>query len=145
MVRSTVGTASGVPILGAECHPHTHPPRLHRVVTAVREEHMNNRNQTRRSQKGGGENRAAGQQRRKNGHQRRPNGRLGSEYDQPDTGGVVAKSTLPRSVVLSFDESEAQALLLVLRASGLVDTLKYVDAKVAWTRRYNESLKQKRR
>jgi hypothetical protein len=78
----------------------------------------------------------------KSRHRGNRRARPGSEYDTPDTGGVIARSLNPRSVVLSFDEAEAEALILCLRASGLVDTLRYVDAKLAWTRRYNAKLKR---
>lgn len=75
---------------------------------------------------------------RNRGGQRRP-----SEYDQPETSGIAALAATPRSVVLALDEPEAEALLLVLRASGLVETVSYVEKKLAWTRQYNANLTRK--
>ena len=78
------------------------------------------------------------------GRRSRPHQRRVSEYDTPDNGGIVARSTNPRPVVLTMDEAETETLLMVLRDSGLIATRDYVEQKLAWTRRYNAKLTTKR-
>jgi len=85
------------------------------------------------------------QNRKGNGNRRgKPHQRRASEYDTPDNGGIVARSTTPRQVVLTMDEAETETLLMVLRDSGLIATRDYVEQKLAWTRRYNAKLTAKR-
>jgi hypothetical protein len=92
----------------------------------------------------------SGKAQQRDGRNRTGNGnrnqrqRRTSEYDTPDNGGIVARSSTPRRVVLTFDEAETETLLMVLRDSGLIGTRDYVEDKLAWTRRYNAKLTSNR-
>jgi hypothetical protein len=71
--------------------------------------------------------------------------RPGSEYNEPDTGGVINRSTNPRSVVLALDADQARRLASHLAANGPADIRDYLSKKMGWTESHNSKLRNKQR
>lgn len=77
-------------------------------------------------------------QKRSGGPQRH---RRPDPYAEPDTGGVIARSNLPRFVVLALDPTDAQRLVTLLGNSPADAKLKqYVADKIERTAAYNKAL-----
>lgn len=62
-------------------------------------------------------------------------------YATPDTGGVIARSDLPRPLTLCFELADGERLRAVLAADPTTADLAIVVAnKLAWTNAYNAAL-----